>query len=434
MGITDKAMREALDLIIGGTKSAKKGSKAAPKAVKPKPQSKTKPRITDEEIDNILAEGGLTRQDLRTRYPEVGAPVPAKDPKTGKSYMAKGPSREAEAVAKVRKRLQEEIKRGDYDRLYDPSARYNANPSNYDRPDVTGSIVPVRADTRAKYDALYAGPETARRLDEAIAGAINYPDARGFYMMGQLEDDYIKAFGPVDGPRMFQEQFMDAMAATTGGADPTSNLLMAAYGNYLKAAPKNRMPGANTPDVEFPTAANQLPYPIGGRFAMGNMKMYDKMLGVTGEGTGVTAANPKRYDFSSSYGGFTDRPVVDEQMMKAIDPTSEGVPSANAYGVARGAISDAAARAGLAPIEGQGVGWAGIKKSKGKPQIEHMNEALYRTARLTGRSLDEALRAFMEGQPLFSVAGAGAGAGLLAMSPEEASAEEIMRYLEDKRR
>ena len=166
MGITDKAMREALGLIIGGAKASKKGAAAA-KPVRPKLPPKPKPRITDEEIDNILAEGGLTRQDLRTRYPEVGAPVPAKDPKTGKSYMAKGPSREAEAVAKVRKRLQEEIKRGDYDRLYDPSARYNANPSNYDRPDVTGSIVPVRADTRAKYDALYAGPETAQRLDDA---------------------------------------------------------------------------------------------------------------------------------------------------------------------------------------------------------------------------------------------------------------------------
>lgn len=431
MGITDKAMSKALDLIIGGTKTATKGAKAVAKPVRPKLPPKPKARISDEEIDSILAEGGLTRQDLATRYPEVGAPVPAKDPKTGKSYMAKGPSREAEAVAKVRKRLQEEIKRGDYDRVYDTSARYDADPSYYNRPDVTGGIVPVRADTRAKYDALYAGPETAQRLDEAIAGAINYPDAHGFYKMGQLQDDYIRAYGPVDGPRMFQEQFMDAMAATTGGADPGSNLLMAGYGNYLKAAPKNKMPGANTPDVEFPSAANQLPYPIGGRFAMGNMKMYDKMLGVTGEGTGVTAANPKRYDFSSSYGGFTDRPVVDEQMMKAIDPTSEGVPSANAYGVARGAISDAAARAGLSPIGGQEVGWAGIKNSKGKPQIEWLNEALYRTARLTGRSPEDAVRAFMEGRPLFGVAGA--GAGLLAMSPEEAAAQDALRAKKDRR-
>jgi hypothetical protein len=167
---------------------------------------------------------------------------------------------------------------------------------------------------------------------------------------------------------------------------------------------------------------------------MGNMKMYDKMLGVTGEGTGVTPANPKRYDFSSSYGGFTDRPVVDEQMMKAIDPTSEGVPSANAYGVARGAISDAATRAGLSPIGGQEVGWAGIKKSKGKPQVEWMNEMLYRTARLTGRSLDEVKRAYMEGRPMFGLAGAGAGAGLLGMTPEEAAAAEIDQYLQGKKK
>jgi hypothetical protein len=433
MGITDKAMKEALSLIIGGGKAATGAAKGAPKAVKPK-LPKVKPRITDAEIDDILAQGGLTRQDLRTRYPEIGDPVPTTDPKTGKAYMAKGASREAEAVAKVRKRLNEEIKRGDYDRAYDTSARYDANPSYYNRPDVTKDIVPVRPDTRAKYDALYAGPETAKRLDDAIAAAINYPDAHGFYKMGQVQDDYIAAFGPVDGPRLFQEQVMDAMAATTGGADPGSNLLMAAYGNYLKRAPLNRAGGANTPPVEFPTAANQLPYPIGGRFAMGNMKMYDKMLGVTGEGTGVTPANPKRYDFSSAYGGFPDRPVVDEQMMKAIDPTSEGVPSANAYGVARGAISDAATRAGLSPIGGQEVGWAGIKKSKGKPQIEWMNEMLYRTARLTGRSLDEVKRAYMEGRPMFGLAGAGAGAGLLGMTPEEAAAAEIDQYLQGKKK
>lgn len=390
-------------------------------------------RTTDAEIEAILAEAGLTRADLARNYPEVAPPVPSIDARTGKQYLAKGMSREAEAVAKARKLLQDDIKAGDFDQYFDVATRYNANPANYNRPDLTLGIVPRRPETAQKYQDLYAGPESAARLDAAIGNAINDPNAHGFYMLGQLEDEFIRTLGPIEGPKAFEERIMDAMAATTGGADPTSNFLMATLGNFIKQRRNNPPPvgmGHNMPPPEFPRKAYEMPYPVGGRFASGNMAMFEKMIGVDEPGTGVTAANPKRYDFSSSFGGYTDRPVIDEQMMKAIDPTSDGAPASNAYGVARQAVADAAGRASLTPIGGQEVGWAGIKGVPGKPMIAHINEAIYRTSRLTGLSPQQVVEGMARGTiPIYGVAGAAATSGLLDMSPEDQNRAAIEDYL-----
>lgn len=420
---------DILDMILGG------GKKAA--ARKPKAPKAPKPRTTDQQIEDILAEGGLTRADLARRYPEVAPPVPSIDAKTGKPYMAKGMSREAEAVAKARTLIQKDIKRGEYDPYFDVSARYDANPANYDRPDLTAGLVPSRAATTQKYQDLYAGPESMARLDTAIGAAIDDPMAHGFYKMGQLEDEFIRVLGPVDGPRAYEERVMDAMAATTGGADPTGNLLMASLGNFVKAERTAPAFGRNTPVPDFPTRAYEMPYPVGGRFASGNMKMYDKMIGVDGPGTGVTVANPKRYDFSSAFGGYTDRPVIDEQMMKAIDPTSDGSPSSNAYGVARQAVADAASQRGLTPIGGQEVGWAGIKDVPGKPMISHYNEAIWRTSRLTGLTPEQVVAGMAKGTvPVYGLGAAAAGTGLLSMQPGQAQAapmspeDEMIQYLQ----
>ena len=414
-----KGLEEAVNLIIGGGKAAKKVAGKAAKA-RPKLPPRSKAPISDAEIENILAEGGLAREDLRRRYPDIGEPVPSIDKMSGKAYLAKGQSREGSAVAAVRDRVVKDMKKYGYESRFDKNKRYDANKGAYNRPDVTAGLVPSRADTVKKYNDLYAGPETQARLDAAIAKGIKNPDAHGFYMLGQLEDEFIRELGPIEGPKMFQERVADSLAATTGGADPTSNLLMAAYGNYLKEAIQNPEIGRNLPPISYPKAAYEMPYPIGGRFATGNMEMYDKMMGVTQPGTGVTGANPKRYDFSSSFLGYTDRPVVDEQMMKAIDPTSKGAPARNAYGVAREAIGDAGGRAGLSPIGGQEVGWAGIKDSSGKPMIENINEMLYRTSRITGETLDEVLKRFIRAKgPMFGIAGGGAMGGLLSGGGEE---------------
>ena len=84
---------------------------------------------------------------------------------------------------------------------------------------------------------------------------------------GHLEQEFIKEYGPDLGRQMFKQRFADPMAATTGGADPTSNLMMAHYGNYLKEQ-----------GLPIPEHSYEYPFPIGGRYAAGNMKQYDKMI------------------------------------------------------------------------------------------------------------------------------------------------------------
>jgi hypothetical protein len=130
-----------VDLILqGGKKAAKAATKGAAKT------KKVKPRITDDEISAILSEGGLTREDLISGYPEVAPPTPSVDKKTGKPYLAKTLSPQAEAMMKARKRVQEDIKAGNYEPYFDVEQRYNADPSNYDRPDVTAGMVTLAQD------------------------------------------------------------------------------------------------------------------------------------------------------------------------------------------------------------------------------------------------------------------------------------------------
>jgi hypothetical protein len=171
-----------------------------------------------------------------------------------------------------------------------------------------------------------------------------------------------------------------------------------------------------------------MPYPVGGRYASGNMAMYDKMIGVDTPGAGVTPANPKRYDFANAFGGHRDRSVIDEQMMGLIDPASSGAPAKNTYGMARQAVDEIARERGLAPIEGQEIAWAGAKKVAGKPMISHYNEAIWRTMRLTGLTKDQVIEGMARGTiPIYGLAGATIGGGLLGDQQES----EIERYLRE---
>jgi hypothetical protein len=72
----------------------------------------------------------------------------------------------------------------------------------------------------------------------------------------------------------------------------------------------------------------------------------------------------------------------------------------------------------------QDVIWAGLKKQKdaasgqrsspSKPMIERVNEMLWRTSRVTGKSQDEVLRGFIRANmPMYSMLGASVGAPLL---------------------
>jgi hypothetical protein len=332
------------------------------------------------------------------RYPKTVPPRAAIDKKTGKEFPEKVQSEEALAVGRARKAAQADIDAGNYTPYFSPEARFYVDPTPYNlQGNTLVDVVPKKADTVEKYTALANEPGGLARLEEAYLRGSDYPGAAQWYAMGQLEDAFRQQYGDEMGRNMFKERFADAMAATTGGADPTANLLMAKYANYMKNA------GQPLPETY------DLPFPIGGRYAAGNLAMYDKILG--GGGRGLTTANPKRFNFSANFLGDTSRATIDEQMSKLFDP-SMMMPPTGSYGVYEKALGDLAGKYGVAPAEFQDVAWAGGKLARTpsyrpQPMIQTINEAIERTARVTGLDPDEVVAEGLVGakRPVYAQGG-----------------------------
>lgn len=323
------------------------------------------------------------------RYPETVPPVWTADPKKGgQLYEAKATSPEAAQVSKLRIAAQKDINAGNYTPYFDPAQRFDVDPANY--PPITSTLDVLAQRPGPKNAAAYAAassPEAAARLDAAFQrGMQQQGGAENWYMMGQLENEFVKEYGPEMGHQMFKERFADAMAATTGGASPKDNLVMAAYGNYLK-----------TKGLPLPDKPYDFPFPIGGQFAKGNMDQYKKMLL---EGSGLTPANPKRYNFSGNFLGNRAGSTIDEQMMGLIEPGGIGAPPKGAYGNYESPVAARAAAAGVDPRYFQEVAWAGAKDAKdaakggfkAQPMIDIVNEAIERTHRITGMPHAEIVR------------------------------------------
>lgn len=95
---------------------------------------------------------GYDPQTLATRYPLVAPGVAKVDPKTGKEFIGKQLSAEAEAVSKARKAAQKDIDAGRYTPYYDVAKREYVDPTNYPLQGRTlTDIVPAKAETVAKY-------------------------------------------------------------------------------------------------------------------------------------------------------------------------------------------------------------------------------------------------------------------------------------------
>jgi hypothetical protein len=323
------------------------------------------------------------------RYPETVPPVWKADPnKGGKLYESKAVSPEAAQVSKLRSAAQKDIDAGNYTPYFDPAQRFDVNPANYPQTQSTLGILSKRPgpENAAAYAAAQS-PEAAARLDTAFQrGMQQQGGAENWYMMGQLEKEFIKEYGEQEGRRQFKAKFADAMAATTGGASPKDNLMLAHYGNYLKER------GLPLPDKPY-----EYPFPAGGRYAEGNMRQYEKMLM---GGSGLTPANPKRYNFSGNFLGGRAGSTIDEQMMGLIEPGGALSPPKGAYGHYEGPVAARAAAAGVDPRYFQEVAWAGAKDAKdaakggykAQPMIGIVNEAIERTHRITGMPRDEIVR------------------------------------------
>lgn len=334
---------------------------------------------------------GFDPVKMRTQYPDIAPPVLAVDKKSGKEFLQKQNSAEAEAVAKVRQQAQKDIDSGNFTPYFNPEERFYADPNNYP---LTGSTLtdalPKKQATIDKWVKQFDTPEVRQRLLDAYNAAAGDKNAHDWYATGQLEKAFIDQFGPEIGRQKYREMFADAMAATTGGADPTSNLLMAQYGNYLKQQ-----------GLPIPAASYEYPYPIGGRYASGNMQMFDKVIN---NGNDLTASGqPKRFNFSSNFMGHRGNATIDEQMSGLYDPALKAPPG-DSYGVMQGILNDVAQGIGVQPVNFQDVAWAGAKGVPGNPMINHVNNAIYRTAKVTGQSQEDALRQIINGGPMYGAA------------------------------
>lgn len=353
-----------------------------------------------------------TMPEVAERYPLTGPPKLAFDKKKGKEYLAKDLTPEALKVQKLRKIAQTYIDKGEYEPFFDPAARFDVDPSKYAvRPDLS-ELLMKRADTRAKYDAKASGPEALQRLSDAYErGATQKEGAGDWYHVGQLEKRYIDEFGPEEGRQRFAREFADSMAATTGGASPKDNYVMAHYGNYMD---KQKVP--------VPENAYDYPFPVGGRFAGTNMEQFRKMIT---EGAGITTENPKRSGFSGNFLGNKSNPTIDEQMMGLIEPGST-VPQAEAYGHYANPVIQLAKKYGVDPRYFQEVAWAGAKDAgdaaKGgyaaKPFISEINEAIERTHYITGMPRNEIFKRGVVRKeiPLYGLTGGLGLAGALGAS------------------
>ena len=332
-------------------------------------------------------------------YPDIIPPVMAVDAKTGKEYLQKQNSPEALAVQKARNAAQKQIDAGSYDPFFDITKRYYADPAYYPTAGKTlTDIVPKKAETIAKYEALANDPAALERLRGAFEKAKDRPNAKDWYAMGQLENEFIKELGAEEGRKQFKNRFADAMAATTGGADPNSNLMMAAYTNYQKNLGK-----------EIPTKGYDLPFPVGGRFVSGNMEQAKK-LAEMGE---IPVTNPKRHNFSANFLGHRDVSTLDEQMSQLWDPKMMSPPP-NAYGIYEAALAKEAQKAGVQPGNFQDIAWAGAKDYPGKAMMQEINEMLARTSKVTGESQEDVLKGYIQGnKPMYGVTGLALGAEAL---------------------
>ena len=360
--------------------AVKAAREAAKKAAKPKaPAIVSRVSGAERRTPNRAA---YSREELAVRYPETAPPVTKVDKRTGKEFLSKSESPEAAALAAERARVAAEMRDEGYTPFFNPEERYYADPAPYNLEGNTLDIRPAREDTIAKYEAMANAPEAMDRLRQAYALGSEYPGAEKWYAMGQLEDAYKRGLGDDEGRSMFKQRFADAMAATTGGMDPDANLRLAQFMNYQAEQ------GLPTPIASF-----ELPYPIGGGKygVMPNVAQYEAIIN---KGAGLSTANPKRFNFSSNFLGDVNRATLDEQMMSGgWDPKLQ-MPPSNTYGIYEGALGRLAKELGVAPAEAQDVMWAGIKLPKDasytpKPMIQIVNDAIERTARLTGQSPDE---------------------------------------------
>ena len=341
------------------------------------------------------------------RYPELGEPLTQwkdkKNPDKG-TYLGKASSEESKTFMAERARVTKRMTEEGFDPIFPPSERFDVDVSNYP---ATGNTLtdtlPAKPETAANWRDKIQTDEARANIAEAVRVGEEVGGGDRWYHMGQLEKAYVDELGEEAGRARFKEDFADAMASTTGGADPGGNLLSANYGNFQR--------GQGLP---APTKSYEIASPVGGRYIGGNMTMYNKVAG----GEPLTAAGqPKRHNFSRNFLGDKGPSTIDEQMSQMI----EGKNAPSAYYASEELTGGR---------DVQDVAWHGAKAQKdiaagrtpapGKPMIEWVNETVERTSQLTGLTPEEVLKRMINRQiPMYGLGGTAVIGGSLFDQEED---------------
>jgi hypothetical protein len=318
-------------------------------------------------------------------------------------FLEKKLTPEAERFQKQRNIVQQDMDLHGYQKYFDPAKRADIPASDYGPFVDTGlAAAPKTAVTDAKFMEKYGTEDARKRLQEGYAKGQSLGNAENWYYMKQLQDKYVEVLGEKAGKDAFKKEFSGMMAATTGGASPYNNFLMSHYAGYL-----------NKLGQRVDQRAYEMPFPIGGRFASGNMDQAQKYIDSGMKGFDP-AKNPKRYDFDNALAGDRNAGVIDEQMSGAFIP---GMTIPDWYGPAARVLREEAAKAGADPRAFQDVGWAGLKAIKTEeaaaaaaakrakagighnsqpfkfeyegPMIDQVNRSIETTHRLTGMPIEE---------------------------------------------
>jgi hypothetical protein len=326
--------------------------------------------------------------------------VETRQPKRRGDYLGKVNSEEANLIKKQVAAAQRDIDAGNYTPMFDVSKRSDVNPKSYNIGSSTQKDAwASRPETREIHRLKAQHPDGLKRLEDAFREGTKIQNSNNWYYMRQLEEAFIKELGPKAGRKAFKEKFAQSMAATTGGAAPKGNLRTAMYGNFLK---ENKIP--------YPEFAYDMPFPAGGQYVSGNVRMHKKF-----SNQGIDTAHPKRFNFQSNFLGDPKSATVDKQMSQLFDPKL-AEPAKGSYGAYEEVVINLAKKHNVSPREFQEVAWAGAKKGRegarypgSRPMIEEVNQAIERTARVTGLTPKQVLtQGIIKSKiPIYGLAGGG---------------------------
>lgn len=332
----------------------------------------------------------------------------------GKAYWGKSLPPETKALVRARRAIQRDMEANGFPQYFDPAKRADVNPEHY--PMDAGPVVgmPAKAETARKHWERLLSNGSMQRLTAAFRRGSQTPDGDGWHALKQVEDKYVELLGAKAGRKAFRDELVGPIAAMTAGNNPTANFLLAHFAEFLRKSGRT-----------LPKNAYEWPYPIGGRYAASNARMYEKYLR---DGRTIGISNPKRREFMASMLGFRDRNVIDSRISHALEP---GRRTPRNYDIASRMMDEVAERVGARDRRHFGDGtWAGLDHepswTSGRPGPGHnsrkmfdfnrlaitvINAIIERTHRLTGMPRDEI---FLRGFILKEIPLYGAGAAVIA--------------------